>query len=230
MICVLFVGEGRGDIGREDAAHAEYRGDLVEITARILATCAAHPRAVQFESKIKYWHDHKLRGAKRRQTGQPRGFDAKLRRFLERQDIDAVVAVVDSADDPRGRLKQLQDGRRLAEQDNLPLSLRCAVGVAIQEIEAWLLADEDARCCGFGDDVGRRSLPSSPEDIADPKTTFAEFQGDCLTARPKEFDAHLIRRAIVDNMRIDVVARRCPAGFEPFKREIEERIGPLFGA
>jgi hypothetical protein len=232
MIRILFVGEGAGDIGREHAAEGAYRGDLVEITERVLSSAAAQPKAIRFEHRLTLWNAPgvRIRGARRRQEGLPRGFTAKLERILavHGEQVDAVVAVVDAGGQGNTRLKQLHEGRREAENQGLPIAYRCAIGVAFQEIEAWLLADDEARRCGFGADVGRRSLKAQPEDIDDIKSFFAELEGQFLAALPDDFDAILIRKAIVDNMRVDEVARRCPQGFARFKGEVEARVAPLF--
>lgn len=235
MTLVVFLGEGDGDVGNSDPSDGsptdEYPGDLVAVTRRVLADLGAtNPDA--FRHQPLRWKDVRTRGTRRTAYGEPRGLAAKLLRALQHPpaDADALVAVVDGDDDPDGRMKELQLGRRRAEEQNVALALRCAVGVAVREMEAWLLADPYARQFGLGAWAAAENLSADPEDLADPKREFRD-----LHSRARSLDSGVpadrptVKAAIIGAMRSEYVARRCPRGFRPFRREVQDRLLPLFG-
>jgi Domain of unknown function (DUF4276) len=135
-----------------------------------------------------------------------------------------AVFVIDTEGNHRSRLAELVKGRDSAYPD-FPM----AVGVAHPCIEAWLLADPVAIAQAMGLSNDPREI-DSPEDLPapqrnrdhNPKTVLAECaRGSPVSSR----DATRIAAEIVD---LAVLRRRCPLGFEPFAREVEKRIAPLF--
>ncbi|MEK6608317.1 MAG: hypothetical protein AABZ30_11695, partial [Myxococcota bacterium] len=130
---------------------------------------------------------------------------------------DAVVFVVDARPAVFAVLRTELTAAR-ANAGYLPL----AFGLAVHEIEAWLLADPEARRAGMDADCAALAY-GRPEDDPDPKTTFASWLGDAR-ARASGNAAGLTdleRRALlIAAMRPDVVAQLCPLGFAPFLGEI----------
>jgi hypothetical protein len=107
-------------------------------------------------------------------------------------------------------LGELRKGRDEAEKDGL----RCpsAVGVAVEELEAWLLADETALASAAGS-----SLPGAvpdPEGDPDPKSTLSR-----LCPGPVE-PSWRVHEVLAERLRIGELRKRCSRGFEPFYQEL----------
>ncbi len=97
-----------------------------------------------------------------------------------------------------------------------------AVGVCIQEIEAWLIADMAAFRGCFGQ--GPSHTPTDPEDDDDPKATLHrlfeesyEIEGDY----PEHY------RKLAEHIKVDELAKRCPKGFGVFQEALEELLLPV---
>ncbi|MBM4397859.1 MAG: DUF4276 family protein, partial [Deltaproteobacteria bacterium] len=142
-------GEGTQDVG----VGPDDRG-VVQLLA---GACLRFRREPDWENRRLPW----LRGS--------RGLAAKVLLALKesaREGVDAVVVVVDR--DGRGtngeKLKRLRDGRDLARREGL--TLPAALGVAIETMEAWLLADQRALSEAIGSKV---RLQPSPENLCGEK-------------------------------------------------------------
>ncbi|MEO7328303.1 MAG: DUF4276 family protein [Minicystis sp.] len=96
-----------------------------------------------------------------------------------------------------------------------------AVGVCIEEIEAWLLADPGAfrRYLGKGPAKG---LSGSPENESDPKARLNKI----LEEYPDREHLNLIYRGLADAVDLEVLARACPQGFGAFRAALLELVGP----
>jgi len=147
---------------------------------------------------------------------------------------DAAVVVVDrDRGEPRRRLRALIDQReRLRHDPNRPLAVPMAVGVAVETVEAWLLADEMRLCEVLG--LSHPDQPmGSPEQLSGkpgepdhPKSVLnAYFARDADGSR--EFLDRVV--ALGRMMDLDVVARRCPQGFAHFRDDVLAELGPHFG-
>jgi hypothetical protein len=135
----------------------------------------------------------------------------------------SVAIVVDRDRTPGGsRLAELRAGRTLAETNGVPLAYRTALGVAVEMVEAWLLADEQAL-----NEVLRPAPPaeaiSDPEQLAGgprtdsyPKTVFRK-----LVERGEGPDAPYDQ--VAARLRIELLERRCRVGFAPFADEVRQR-------
>ncbi len=140
-----------------------------------------------------------------------------------------VVAVVDSEGttaDMKKVLRKLKEAR-----DQTLADFPMAVGVAQPCIEAWLLTDAtsirralDLSCSP--------EIPDKPEELQapqvdrnnNPKTALVKAAGATakeLSVKQKES----IAQAIND---LQLLRKKCPAGFGPFADEVEGRIKPLF--
>lgn len=122
----------------------------------------------------------------------------------------------------------------LQDRDEIHRELRgrgergLAVGVCVQMLEAWLLADAGAfrRCFGRGPAEG---FPGRPESIQAPKGP--------LTALLEEYEARLrfggtaaAYREIAKHIDLDVLAANCPKGFGRFREDAREFLIPLLAA
>jgi hypothetical protein len=85
-----------------------------------------------------------------------RTFEKKVLAVLNRESSDHVLIVVDR-DKDSGRLSELQAGREKARDPQ-----RCVIGLAVEMLEAWLLADQRAWSTVFPN-AGKIELPKRPE-------------------------------------------------------------------
>ncbi|MGK3996368.1 DUF4276 family protein [Sorangium sp. So ce1024] len=96
-----------------------------------------------------------------------------------------------------------------------------AVGVCVEELEAWLLADPSAfrRAFGQGPTSG---LSSNPESEPDPKAKLDAV----LSGYSDVEDRARAYRQIAESVDLDVLIRRCPRGFGAFVAALGEFIAP----
>ncbi len=186
------------------------RGAIPVLVLRALRE-AAPPAAVEIEA---------ITARPRRMHG--RGFSAKVRVAMadaEARGLDGVVFVIDQDGCPE-RAQELREGRSKGEREGL--AVPTAVGVAVEMLEAWLLADEAALSRVLGV-VRPGSLPQ-PESLSDPKSKLKELD------EHDRFDGDAVARgeAIAETADLEVLCKRCPKGFEPFRGEVVRRLGRIF--
>jgi hypothetical protein len=135
------------------------------------------------------------------------------------------VAVVVDRDRTEGgkRLAALRGGRAQAEQDGNPLAYKTALGVAIEAVEAWLLADEKALNEVLDPHPAVSMLPD-PEGLngrpgtdTHPKRVFKDILSRARTAVPAPYDE------VAKHLRIHSLTERCSLGFAPFAEEVRSR-------
>jgi hypothetical protein len=159
---------------------------------------------------------------------------AKILRECALLGADATVIVVDrDRTPPRERWRRLVDQRRqLREARDRPLSMPVSIGVAVETIEAWLLADELAVCGILGlanpeqPMASPEKLCGKPGDHDHPKSVLKSY-----LARDRQPERSFLDRvlAIAQAMNLDVVAERCPEGFAPFRQDVIAELGPRVG-
>jgi len=211
---VEFFGEGKTDIGEEDASTRPMQG-VVPILVHAL--CGKPGRMIAKRTPMLQL--------------QERGLARKVRfakRLARRRKSAAAVFVVDTEGDLRvlkAKKADLEQGRN-AESPDFPM----AVGVAQPCIEAWLLADASAIRRAF-DMPAAPGVPAEPEKCPapcqnqkdNPKTILARIVG--LKRRLSAEENWRIAAAMND---MGLVRTRCPASFAPLADEVEGRIRPLF--
>jgi hypothetical protein len=154
------------------------------------------------------------------------GFANKLQAVLALpagREADAIVMVVDREGlRNRDRIHDLNEGRDALQAANKP----CAVGVAIEMIEAWLMADERALQQALGShSVGRQPDPetlASREEQSDlnPKGRLRRIMEQSLGGPVYYEDYPLHCAAIASTLAIGVLEERCPEGFRPFATQV----------
>ena len=137
---VLILGEGPTDLGRIGLdGSLELEGALPTLVRKLLGGIAP-----QVPVDIRAQRMSKIRLFKKRIGRSGHGYANKLVALLalkEGREADAVIAVVDRDGERHDdRIAELNRGRDELRNAKKP----CAVGVAIEMIEAWLLADEKA--------------------------------------------------------------------------------------
>ncbi len=224
---ILFVGEGSTDVGLERTPvrlwlagdtdgpdEGKRRGVVPVLVLRALRE-GMPGAAVEMEAVLT---------RTRRMHG--RGFARKVKAAMvdaQAAGLDGVVFVIDrDGGSGRARLSEMRDGRAKGEADGF--AVPTVLGMAIEMLEAWLLADETALNHALGITLPG-ALPD-PEGIADPKAKLNEVDD------PAKFAGDAVARdeAIAEATRLNVVCKRCPRGFRPFHDEVVQRLGPLFGS
>jgi hypothetical protein len=128
-----------------------------------------------------------------------------------------VIALIDAR---THELESLQrDAKEILSQchERVP-GARVAIGLAVQEIEIWMLADPEARSAAFGAAVGAQPVPDDLERVADPKALWLERagQGPVPPGAHPALHTDIQRCKAWESLRPEVVARVCPKGFAPF--------------
>jgi hypothetical protein len=215
-LSILVLSDGPHEIGHtgDSAATGDGLPPLSMLVSRILGT----PSHVQFKTGA-------LRKAGRAHKGEGHARKASLAIADARKEgHDAVVILLDADGDKVGRRAALERGRTDVPSTQ---SLPCAVGVAVETFDAWMIADGSA----IGKAGGNASISHpSPESLGDkegtgnhPKDRAGEIFGDKKALGPK----YKVVAAHVDT---DLLEKCCPKGFGPFAQEIRERIGAVIQA
>ena len=146
---------------------------------------------------------------------------------------EAAVVVIDrDRTPPRERWRELCEQRERVKADpERPLAIPIAIGVAVETIEAWLLADEVALCDVLGIPRPREPM-GSPEklDGAPGEATHPKYVLSRYFARDANPERRFLDRvvALAQKMSLDVVARMCPEGFARFRDDVMQEFGPCF--
>ncbi|MFH1438808.1 MAG: DUF4276 family protein [Pseudomonadota bacterium] len=109
------------------------------------------------------------------------------------------------------------------------------IGLAVHEIEAWILADTKARKAVLDKHAGHYKFSGKPEDDPDPKSSLKQLTGQWLSANPRFYYSYRtsepeneIRQAMIGNIKPEVAAKLCPLGFKPFYEKVKKAFIPLF--
>lgn len=180
------------------ALAAEPRGPAHALVARaVAATWSVPEAAVQFEAPLRTGRGTVARGAELLDRGT-------LRRILlwarptQRPDLAVVLIDADGTNDRPARLAEFTSdlpGRRV-------------VGVAVQEFEAWLLADGVAARAVLDHPVAVQH----PERL-EPGAAKARLNEGCDASEHADRKEHrrAVRQKLCEHMDLDAVARACPS-------------------
>ena len=159
--------------------------------------------AVRFEAPLRDRRGNVARGAALLQRETLRQL---LSWPLPRMRPELVVVLVDCDEDPgrKARLEEIVAG----------IAVSTVIAVAVQEFEAWLVADHRAVCQALDATL---SAPKEPERMArrEAKGLLATWMGDRTAV-----DQRGIRRTLAGLCDLDIVRRRCTA-FDQFLRDLD---------
>lgn len=221
---LLLLGEGERDIGRPDTRRVtggDFEGDLPRLLRKLFAAYGG-PRGFGYDaSGIRDIVSAIPRGGRAMRTGG-KGKDLRDAVLASLRSLDArtgvIIALIDARldelDGLRGDVQEI-----LRQCADVRSDVHVAIGLAVQEIEVWMLADPASRDAAFGVTVARQTFPSALEDVADPKTLWRDRAA--RTQSPDGMLAELFedtqRRTAWEALDPDVVAHACPRGFRPFR-------------
>lgn len=209
---ILVVSEGARDVGVDDASD----GAVAVLVRRVLEQQIGRSLSEVEVVRARLPRVHRL-------SSTVSGYARKVQLAIveaQAQECTAVAIVVDR-DGPRnrGRLQLLLDGRDTAASNGLDLAESTALGIAVETVEAWLLADIKAI-----NDACRAGEPA--DECADPERTWGPKGSE---RHPKAKFLSLIDsprtayEAVASGVRLDILEKRCPEGFGRFAEEIRTR-------
>lgn len=162
-----------------------------------------------------------------------KGRETRLRtalRAAEANGKDCVAFVIDRDGHANsGRRDALRAARSEIEQSGGALGAlaeRTAIGVAVETVEAWLLADEGALNAALAPTrpIDRHKDPEAlsggPKDPKHPKVVLSE----CIARATHDRDQRGHYEAIALEARLELIEERCPNGFAPFAAELRTRV------
>jgi len=164
-------------------------------------------------------------------TGDVKGTTKRLIQFLEGSlrfpiegrtsyecDIYCVVVDYKKTDTLRGQIKALIAGTSVEE---------FVYGVAIQEIEAWVLGDIKNVCSLLKLDVNNFPGINSPEDEVNPKAILSVFINASSRSRYMKWNAEDAAE-IAQYLDPEMIRTNCPKGFAPFYDELSKKIRIIY--
>jgi len=218
---IYVFGEGPHEIGRlddetlsEDALPA-----LPQLVRRLLpADCD-----VRFKCRpIKDISTHQVRGVG---PSYRKKVSGAVRKACQAGATAAVIVIDRDRQNDRDRIGQLQEGRGSLDPGAY---IPCAVGMAVETFDAWMIADADAMSAAMNG--AQVQAHPSPESLGGteargghPKTYAAEQLGGGQGLGEKY-------AVIAQHVHLGRLEAACPQGFRPFAREVREKLTESFGA
>jgi hypothetical protein len=158
----------------------------------------------------------------------PRGKGALLARktmvAMQRgrlDEFDAVVIVMDR-DRKKSRLTDLTAGREKGSNDVSSPFVPCAIGVAVETFDAWMIVDGNAVNEAEGDGSNTHGDPESLDGKEDsgnhPKAWAKRIFGDALTGA---------YTAVAQHVDVTMLQQRCPKGFGAFADDVKVHLSDL---
>lgn len=216
----FYLGEGERDVGSPEQGRieADFEGDIPRLMRRIVRELGGPESFAYVAETIRGIVETIPRqGTPTRIGGKSKDLRDAVLAVLQDSDVLFLVAVIDARQDELEDLEpDVRTILRLCEEraPDVPV----AIGLAIQEIEIWMIADPYARMAAFGEHARDLTLWTHLEEVDDPKSLWAEFAGRSPAPDAKDHDEHADdqRASAWHAMRPNEVARGCPRGFAPF--------------
>jgi hypothetical protein len=223
------LGEGENDVGQIDPATkrrppCDFEGDIPRLVRR-LSEHACGPTRFGYDAETIGRINTRipLAGRPTRIGGKSKNLRNAVLAALQTHSL--VIAIVDARTEEVPSLEQ--DVRDILVQcSERSADAKVAIGLAIQEIEIWMLADPEARKAAFGTEVGEKPISQDLETVGDPKSLWHHLAGQSLAHTDMDSAIHrdTQRSAAWQSLRPEVVARSCARGFAPFMRAVVDTL------
>jgi hypothetical protein len=215
---VLFVGDGKHDIGGPDGFSDDpfpARGVVPNLTAHVAAIDVERSVALRWLDLSRF-----------SPTGK-RGYPAKIKAaqlLAERRwSLDGAVCVVDQDNEPsRHQLRAVQGSK----------ACPVACGVAVRSIEAWTLGAPTAlaEVLGTSPEKVRQLCPSARveelyEGSGKPELRPKQLLRKLVTELGRRDDSLELREAVAKCTNPDELCRTCSQGFAPFVADLRAAFG-----
>jgi hypothetical protein len=231
---ILFLGEGERDVGElltwNRRVPCDHEGDLPRLVRRV-AEVLGRPTRFGYDAST-FDEVAKLTLAPDTRPTRIGGKSKRLRDAvvysLRWGDPipSAIIALID-ATDAEFDLLRADAAEIVTECREWNADVPVAIGIALHEIEIWMLADPNARVAAFGPEVGASPLAAgAAESHADPKSLWATYSGQVAPRGGTTLELHRDnqRLAAWGAMRPPVVAQTCPRGFAPFYADVARLV------
>jgi hypothetical protein len=145
-----------------------------------------------------------------------KGYERRIAVAIDMEHESDIIVVLVDRDKPdfKDRLVDLKNGRESKQLSGAPLALKTAIGLAIEELEAWLISDKEVL-----ESLALTSVRkiANPQSVAKPKE---ELHRVFKASKIANSDYAQLYDAIASKLELDDLSRSCPA-FKDFKAEIE---------
>ena len=135
------------------------------------------------------------------------GFLEGFRYIKEGSGIDKAIVIRDADSKDPVKLKNRMHDRISGRAYPFPVRLL----VVVQELEAWLLADESAVSAVTGK---KTQIVQTPENLSDPKERLKEVLSEAGISYTSE-----IARKIAASVKVETIETRCPS-FKEFREAV----------
>jgi hypothetical protein len=215
---VLFVGEGRHDIGPAVfGPHPRPAAGVVSALCRRI-----NPRIATDSVSLRWQDIATLNRSKR-------GLEHKLvaaKELAVRHGCTGTIAVVDR-DGPNGaaRIDDLQNGRSRSHANDSAVH-PIAVGMAVESIEAWTLGDPQAiaNVLGVSVDQVRQIYRESKVEEFHEQSGKSEFRPKEILKQVTDLKHRLpdvaFRVDVANQTDLAILESNCPNGFAPFAEDV----------
>lgn len=222
---VLFIGEGRHDIGDSNPNFGEPRiakGTVPTLARRVCGKIAGDSLALA-------WAEIHRFNASAKKTGYRGKIVAAVMLAARKFGCAATVAVADQ-DGRTERSARLEEGVSRASQ--LFPSYPACYGIAIESVEAWTLGAPEAIAAVLGVDISlvRAQYPRGAhvESLLN-RSGKAEHRPKQLLERIAQLghmhDCTEFRETVAGRTEIPTLEVACPHGFAPFTAQLRRTVG-----
>jgi hypothetical protein len=221
---VLFVGEGKNDIGPSelDSGPRAARGVVPALARKVVAL-------INEDCPALAWRELSLFDPRARKKGFAAKVTAAILVSSRRFACGGTVCVADRDRDGE-RLTQMAAGRETGLE--LAGGAHGAVcGVAVESVEAWTLGAPEALAEELGLDPGavRKEYPKTDVESLHENSGKPEHRPKALLARianlKNRSDDTEFREAVAQRTDIAALERACQKGFRPFAEELRVVFG-----
>jgi hypothetical protein len=224
---VLFIGEGRHDIGESDNNPQLPRAARGTVPTLARRACGA----IDKESIAVAWREIHRFNPTAKKRGYPAKISAAVLISIRKFHCEGTIFVADR-DGDRDRQSELEKGTENTSQ--LFPQHPTAWGLAVESVEAWTLGAqvEIAQELGVSVDLVLRQYPAGihVEELSD-RSGKPDHQPKKILERIAQIkhseDCLEFRESIAIRTDVAALAKACPQGFAPFLQRLRKVFGPV---